>query len=147
MCDPHEDEPTVEMPAVGTDDDDGPIYDRVWLGSADQTQALRQGLRAYLRDCPVADDCVLIASEFAANAIIHSNSRDCFYICRAEVHHDYVRVEVEDLGGRWIAKPMDDRPHGLQIVQILSEGRWGTEVRERDGMRVTWAEVPIPKDA
>lgn len=148
MDDPHDDEPTVEIPAICGDDDDGPIYDRVWLGSADQTHRLRCGLRAYLRDCPVADEAVLIASEFAANAIIHSNSKDCFFICRAEFHPgDHVRVEVEDLGGQWICRPVDDRPHGLQIVQMLSQGRWGTEVRERDGMRLTWAEVPIPKDA
>jgi hypothetical protein len=147
MDDPHEDEPTLEMPAVGADDDEGPIYDRVWLGSADQTHTLRLGLRAYLRGCPVADEAVLIASEFAANAIIHSNSRNCFFICRAEVHSDHVRVEVEDLGGQWICRPVDDHPHGLQIVQVLSGGRWGTEVRERDGMRLTWAEVSIPKDA
>jgi anti-sigma regulatory factor (Ser/Thr protein kinase) len=140
-----DDEPTQEIPVVGADDDDGPTYDRVFLGALDQTHALRAGLRAYLRDCPVADDVVLIASEFAANAVLHSPSNQTFFICRAEVFPDHVRVEVEDLGGPWLRAAVDnERPHGLDIVQMLAE--WGTTVRACDHMRVTWAEVPYKQE-
>ena len=144
MDDPHDDEPTIELSAVP--DDYGPSFDKVYFGALDQTQGLRFDLRAYLANYPMVDDVVLIASEFAANAILYSSSRNTFFICRAEVQNNHIRVEVEDLGGPWCRAVDNERPHGLDIVQMLSD-EWGTEVRPCDGMRVTWARVPYRQNA
>ncbi len=44
-------------------------------GNAERISAVRADLRVLLGDCPMADDVILCASEFAANAAVHSNSR------------------------------------------------------------------------
>ena len=135
---------TVEMPAVN--DGGGTastlVYDRMFLGELDEIPRIRAGLQDWLNDRPVRDDVVLIASELAANAILHSASKALYFTVRAYLHPDHVRVEVEDLGGPWRCRPVDGHPHGLDLVTLLAED-WGTEVRTCDGMRTTWARVPI----
>ena len=42
----------------------------------------RGAVARYLAACPVADDAVLIASELAANAVVHSGSRGQFFAVR-----------------------------------------------------------------
>jgi anti-sigma regulatory factor (Ser/Thr protein kinase) len=143
--------PTVEMPAISDEDAaDGStplLYDRIYFGDPAEVHGARVSLRRWLdsRSCPVAEDVVLIASELAANAILHSASADLYWSLRAEIHDDHVAVEVEDLGGPWPACRAADGHHGLDIVAALSDGRWGTTVRGCDGMRVTWAKVTIPQ--
>lgn len=44
-------------------------------GSAEHISRVRADLRPLLRDCPIADEIALCASELAANAAIHSRSR------------------------------------------------------------------------
>jgi|HubBroStandDraft_6_1064221.scaffolds.fasta_scaffold1013891_2 anti-sigma regulatory factor (Ser/Thr protein kinase) len=44
-------------------------------GAAEHISTVRADLRPLLRNCPVADDVILCASELAANAATHSNSR------------------------------------------------------------------------
>jgi hypothetical protein len=44
-------------------------------GSTEHVAAVRADLRPLLRDCPVADEVILCASELAANAAVHSLSR------------------------------------------------------------------------
>jgi hypothetical protein len=46
----------------------------------------------HLAGCPAADDAILILSEFAANAIVHSASRGQFFTVRAELYPSYVPV-------------------------------------------------------
>jgi hypothetical protein len=41
-------------------------------GSAEHISAVRADLRPILRECPMADDVILCASELAANAALHS---------------------------------------------------------------------------
>ncbi len=141
MDDPHDDEPTVEMPAV-VDEGNMLVYDRVFLGELAEISRVRATLKEWLTNCPVTDDLLLVASELAANAVLHSASRSLYFTVRVYpfLHLGHVRVEVEDLGGQWCCHPID-RPHGLQIVQMLSE-EWGT-IRARDGMRTTWACVGL----
>jgi anti-sigma regulatory factor (Ser/Thr protein kinase) len=85
---------------------------------------------------------ILIVSEFATNAVLHSDSAGEFFTVRCERHAHYVWVEVEDLGGTWHVRPRDgDRAHGLDIVDTLSGAdNWGVELTG-DGDRVCWARV------
>jgi anti-sigma regulatory factor (Ser/Thr protein kinase) len=46
------------------------------------------------------DEAILVASEFATNAVVHSASRHGgAFTVRAEVRQEYLRIEVEDAGG------------------------------------------------
>ena len=87
-----------------------------------------------------ADEAVLVASEFATNAVLHSASRHGgTFTLRAEALQDYVRIEVEDAGGPWRDGPRDDRrPHGFDVVAaIAGRGNWGIDGDVRG--RVAWA--------
>ena len=114
-------------------------------GRADQVHHVRHAISGYLAGCPAAADAVLIASELAANAILHSRSRTEHFIVRAELHPDYVRVEAEDLGGPWRRRQPDGdgRPHGLDVVRALTgPDGWGVETTT-DGGRVVWARLDL----
>ena len=76
-------------------------YTGTYPGRADQVHHLRRAVARHLAGCPVADDAVLIVSELASNAILHSASRGEFFTVRAELHPGCVWVEAEDLGGCW----------------------------------------------
>jgi anti-sigma regulatory factor (Ser/Thr protein kinase) len=71
-------------------------------GSAEHIRTVRADLRPILRDCPMADDVILCASELAANAALHSHSRlpgGTFTVHAKLSPGDYVWVAVEDDGG------------------------------------------------
>jgi anti-sigma regulatory factor (Ser/Thr protein kinase) len=73
-------------------------------GAAEYVRQVRQNLRPLLHDCPMADDIILCASELAANAALHSNSRrpGGTFTVRAEISPGrHARIEVEDNGGPW----------------------------------------------
>lgn len=115
------------------------MFSATFAGQPRQVREIRRAVAGCLAGCPAADDVVLIASELASNAILHSRSRDAFLAVRVAVLGGGCRVEVEDLGGPWSATGQDDgRPHGLDLVEILSD-EWGTEVTP--GGRVTWAVI------
>ncbi len=95
-----------------------------------QVGLARAALAGWLRGCPQADEAILIASEFAANSVLHSASRDGgAFTLRAEICADRLRVEVEDAGGPWCDGPRDDsRPHGFDVVTaIAGPGNWGVD--------------------
>ena len=107
-----------------------------------QVRHARAALAALLCDCPLADDAILIASEFATNSVLYSASRDGGeFTLRAEVHQDYVRIEVEDAGGPWHGGPRDDsRPHGFDVVAaIAGPQNWGVDGDARG--RTAWARL------
>ena len=111
-------------------------------GRPDQVQDARRAVARHLAGCPVLDDAVLITSELASNAVLHSASRGEFFTVRAELHADYVWVETEDLGGPWRSRG-DDRPHGLDVVEALTgPDGWGTETIAGGG-RVVWARLEL----
>jgi len=121
-------------------------YQRTFHGRADQVAQVRREIAAHLNGSPAADDAVLIASELAANAVTHSASAGEFFTIRCEACPDYLRVEVEDLGGTWDPRPGDDRPHGLDIIEALAgPDNWGTQTTS-DGDRVVWARLDLPRD-
>jgi anti-sigma regulatory factor (Ser/Thr protein kinase) len=118
-------------------------YTGIYPGRADQVRYVRRAVGRHLAGCPAASEAVLIASELATNAIVHSASRGEFFTIRAELHSDHVRVEAEDLGGPWRRRPPDGRAHGLQVIEALTgPNGWGVEVTP-DGGRVVWARLDL----
>jgi anti-sigma regulatory factor (Ser/Thr protein kinase) len=89
-------------------------------GRADQLHHVRRAVASHLTGCAAAADAVLIASELAANAILHSHSRAAHFTIRTELHPDHVRIEAEDFGGPWRRRQPDGRPHGLNMVEALT---------------------------
>jgi serine/threonine-protein kinase RsbW len=114
-------------------------YAGIYPGQADQLQDVRRAVARHLAGCPAADDAILILSELAANAIVHSASRGQFFTVRADLFPDYVWVEAEDLDGPWRRRNPYGRPHGLDVIQALTgPDGWGVETTT-DGGRVVWA--------
>jgi serine/threonine-protein kinase RsbW len=114
-------------------------------GAAEHIRAVRADLRPLLTDCPMADDVILCASELAANAALHSNSRlpGGTFTVRATIspgHH--IRVEIEDNGGPWTAVTSDAaRHHGLDIIRIVAS-EWGIDGNYT--ARTIWAKFDWP---
>jgi serine/threonine-protein kinase RsbW len=118
---------------------------RTYPGTADQIAAVRADLRGLLAGCPIADDVILCASELAANAALHSDSRlpgACFTV-HAEIYPGgYAWIEVQDNGGTWTeAVPDPTRGHGLDIIRALASD-WGIDGGQAS--RVVWARVDWP---
>jgi anti-sigma regulatory factor (Ser/Thr protein kinase) len=94
---------------------------------------------------PARDDALLIVSELATNAVLHSGSDPTEEIeIVAEYLPDGLRIEVTD-GGRSGNAPAPRTAEysgpggmGLRVVQAIARG-WGTE--QCNGTRV-WAELP-----
>jgi hypothetical protein len=104
-----------------------------------QVGLARAALAGWLDGGP-QDEAILVASEFATNAVVHSASRHGgAFTVRAEVSRDRLRIEVEDAGGSWRDGPRDDgRPHGFDVVAaIAGAGNWGIDGDDRG--RVAWA--------
>jgi anti-sigma regulatory factor (Ser/Thr protein kinase) len=106
-------------------------YTGTYPAEPGQVRHARAALAGWLDGCPQADEAILIASELAANSVLHSSSRDQgAFTLRAEIRPDRFRIEVEDAGGPWRDGLRDDsRPHGLDVVAaIAGPGKWGIYV-------------------
>jgi anti-sigma regulatory factor (Ser/Thr protein kinase) len=120
---------------------------RLFPGHPETIGAVRSYLARVLGDCPVADDAILCGSELAANAAVHSRSRqpDGHFAVRVAVWPgEYVQIEVADQGGPWAeSREADDRPHGLDIVRMLAgDGNWG--IKGSATGRVAWVRLHWP---
>jgi hypothetical protein len=60
-------------------------YQGTFHGRAEEVARVRKEIAAYLSECPVADDLVLIADELASNGILHTHSRGEFFRVRCEL--------------------------------------------------------------
>jgi serine/threonine-protein kinase RsbW len=121
-------------------------YEGTWPGHTHQIRLVRAALREILDGCPLADDALLVVSELAANAAIHSASRDGGkFTVRLEVSAFRVRVEVDDQGGPWNPGPRDqERPHGLELIgAVAGPGNWG--IRGDESGRTVWAVLVTPR--
>ena len=123
-------------------------FERDYPGTISQAQHVRADLAKLTGKCPIADDVVLLASELATNAILHSQSGspDRAFTVRATLRPgEYARVEVIDQGGEWAADEDDDEHgRGLAIVAIVAgTERWG--IHGDEGSRVAWFRLDWPK--
>lgn len=116
-------------------------YQRTYPGHPAQVAQVRHDLTRHLTGCPAAADAVLLASELAANAILHGHSAGHSFTIRCQASPGQLRIEAEDAGGPWRQRTHGDRPHGLDIVQALTgPDRWGTHPAGTGG-RIVWAEL------
>ena len=100
---------------------------RIFGGYPQEIRSVRDFVRAAVRGCPVADDVVLLASELATNAVLHtaSGAGGTFSVC-VHVQGGWVRTEVHDLGAD--AAPSvrppgssEESGAGLKLVDMLAD--------------------------
>jgi anti-sigma regulatory factor (Ser/Thr protein kinase) len=125
-------------------------YAHSFPGQADQIRHVRACLREILAAWPRAGDAVAVASELAANSVLHSRSGlpGGVFTVRAEVHRGTgTCIAVQDEGGAWDFRPGKVRPeHGLDVVQALAgPGNWG--VGGDAAGRIVWARLLWPRTA
>jgi anti-sigma regulatory factor (Ser/Thr protein kinase) len=121
-------------------------WSRTFLATPMQVREARQFLTRVLDGRPAANDAALCLGEVAANATIHSRSRDGgHFTVRVQIYGGRLRVEVQDEGGSW-SRPVRrrDRQHGrgLLIVAALAHD-WGRAGDSETGWRV-WFEMDCP---
>lgn len=126
----------------------GITFDRSYLGTIDQVRRVRADIAAAIGACPVADELILLASELATNAILHSKSghpAHTFTVQATLYPGDYAWVEVTDQGGTWTPNDHDDEHgRGLTIVAaIAGDGNWGID-GDAAGSRVAWFRLEWP---
>jgi serine/threonine-protein kinase RsbW len=116
-------------------------FERSYPGVAAQVHIMRADLELVCFGCPVANDVLLLASELATNAILHSRSGhpDRDFTVRATLYPgEYLWVEIIDQGGSWTTDDYEDgHGRGLLIVAaIAGDDNWGIEGNE--ACRVAW---------
>jgi anti-sigma regulatory factor (Ser/Thr protein kinase) len=117
---------------------------RVFLGTPRTVRDVREFVGQVVDGCPVADEVILLASELAANAVVHTASgKGGTFTVVIQPHAQIIRVEVHDGGSETapdIRTPEDlaSSGRGLGLVELLAT-RWGN-IGDRDG-RVVWFEV------
>lgn len=96
---------------------------------------------------PLHDDCVLLTSEIATNAVVHSDSGDGGAFMLSVSHSaEWVRIAVQDAGsvdppfGWRPSSPLDTGGRGLLLLEALAH-RWGF-IREA-GTNNVWFEMRI----
>jgi anti-sigma regulatory factor (Ser/Thr protein kinase) len=127
-------------------------FQRAYPGAASEVRQVRADLAAVAEGCPAAGELILLASELATNAIMHSRSGEpgAAFTVRAEFRHgDHAWLEVEDQGGDWTARDDDDqddeRGRGLAIVAaIAGNGNWG--IKNGDTRCTVWARLAWHQD-
>jgi serine/threonine-protein kinase RsbW len=125
-------------------------FERDYPGTISQAQYVRADLAKLTADCPVTDDVILLASELATNAILHSRSGHpgrTFTVRVTLYPGDYTWVEVIDQGGAWTGDEQDDEHgRGLAIVAaVAGDGNWGID--GDSAARAAWFRLNWPPQA
>jgi serine/threonine-protein kinase RsbW len=112
-------------------------------GTPQQVAYARHAVAGILSGWPRADDAVLVVSELATNAVLHSESRGQSFTVRAEIQPGCLQIEVEDLGGPWNPRPRDTgRPHGLDVIDaLIGPDNWGVDGNQAG--RVVWCRLAL----
>jgi anti-sigma regulatory factor (Ser/Thr protein kinase) len=124
--------------STATDDRGGPSLPggyavtarRAFPGRPDQIARVRQFVRFVLGPVPVVDEAVLLASELATNAIIHTASgQGGVFAVAVSRYPSAVRIEVRDAGSCQVPMPrpqgtLADEGRGLDLVHLVAD-RWG----------------------
>jgi anti-sigma regulatory factor (Ser/Thr protein kinase) len=113
---------------------------RSFPGKPDQVARVRGFVQLVLGPAPVADEAVLLASELATNAIVHTASgHGGTFAVTVKRYPSAVRVEVHDAGSDRVPR-LCSRDHqaeegrGLGLVSLIAD-RWGHS-REHNGRSV-----------
>lgn len=118
---------------------------QVFPATVEHVRETRRFVAKVLQGRDSADEAVLCLSELVANSLMHSRSREPGGTLTVHVHlaAKWIRVEVDDQGGRWrkIRPHDDEHGRGLSIVTELSAG-WKTE--ETATGRKVWFEMVCP---
>ena len=123
-------------------------FERDYPGTADQLHQVRADLMKLADGWPVTDELVLLASELATNAVLHTRSGHPHrtFTVRATVYPgDYAWGEVVDQGGVWTAEGHDDEHgRGLAIVaSVAGDDNWGID--GNSAARVAWFRLNWPE--
>jgi anti-sigma regulatory factor (Ser/Thr protein kinase) len=103
---------------------------RTFPGSPDQVARVREFVRLVIGPLPVVDEAVLLASELATNAVIHTASgQGRAFDVAVSRYPSAVRVEVHDAGSHQVPmlRPRDhltEKGRGLGLVSLVAD-RWG----------------------
>jgi len=104
---------------------------RTFPGSPDQVARVREFVRLVLGPVPVVDEAVLLTSELATNAVIHTASGQVgAFDVAVSRYPSAVRVEVHDAGSYQVPMPrprdhLTEEGRGLGLVNLMAD-RWGT---------------------
>ncbi len=126
-----------------------PTCRRAFPGESCQLRAVRQWVASLLPDCPARDDVICVATELAANAVLHTASgRGGHFEVGIAWLDSAVRVTVADSGSpegpRRAGALMAEAGRGLLIVQALALTTGFTG--DTDG-RESWADIPWNSDS
>lgn len=103
---------------------------RAFPGSADQIAGVRKFVRLVLGPVPVLDEAVLLASELATNAVVHTTSGNGgTFDVAIRRSQSAVRIKVCDAGSRQVPMPcpqdsLAEEGRGLGLVNLVAD-RWG----------------------
>ncbi len=117
---------------------------RIFDGFPAEIRNVRAFVGQFVDGCPVADDVVLLSSELATNAVLHTDSgADGTFSLSVLVESGCVRVEVHDLGSDTApairrSRQPGESGVGLNVVDMIAD-RWGFYGGPRG--RVVWFEV------
>jgi serine/threonine-protein kinase RsbW len=119
------------------------IFERAYPAREDQVRLVRHAVGGYLAGFSHVGEAIMITSELATNAVLHSASRHGgTFTVRVELHCGFLWIETEDAGGPWRdrnARENYEHPHGLDIVGIFCGGNLGVE--DVPGGRLVWARL------
>jgi anti-sigma regulatory factor (Ser/Thr protein kinase) len=136
---------SLDLPASATASLDLCAATAIYRGRPEHVRQARADARDLLAGCPAADEVILCLSELATNAVLHSRSRrpGGTFTVRIEGRPDaYIRVEVEDDGGPWLAPAPDPGSgRGLDIIGALA-AEWGAATSPAG--RTVWARFDWP---
>ena len=129
---------TTTAPLIG--------WSRTFPATPGQVREARQFLAGLLDGGPAAEDALLCLSELAANAVLHSRSREPGgqFRVRAERHGGHVRVEVCDQGGPWAAAPSPDGQNGRGLLVVAQLARDSGRSGDEHAGWTAWFEIEVP---